>query len=1297
MNDQYYVRSYGKPVMMGHNLYFNSTSYYVNTSGAASFSSIAAPTATISNATITGDLVVNGVIHGNEFIKNIVKAVGGQLYVSPTFQATNSTTISCTSADTSYIYLTLQDNGITSSEYAGATWYSESKVMLSGTLTANKTGHTEEIVFSSAPGELTANMNNSQNKLQIKIKYNNASTYFTSGTLTFSDVAVMMYQIKSNGNLYPIGIYIKAYGTDNQKSYIDIFGGSSTSPNARLGLLTGLGSMPSGSTIQGWGIYTDNGFFKGIIEANGGLIGNWTIGTTGMYYNSDAPSSTSITMIPGGTTASSTSIGGSSGSKQWIFTGKNLFGIDTSGKLYASSAEISGKITATSGTIGGCSITDGVLYVTDANISGTISASHINTSSITIAQSQVTNLTTDLGNKASSSDLTTLSNKVTAVYGTSNPSSTNASTQAKVVTCSNFELYSGALITVKFTYANTYASGAVQLNVNSKGAKNIWVANAVTSSSNKLLWGAGAVITFRYDGTQFVVVGEPRTWFGASTTAAATAAKTDTTAVTGCVVCKGTIVSLSMTYENTATEPTLNIAGTGAIALYAGNSTTRPLTSNGLGWTAGSTTSFVFDGSVWRVGDTAGLARAYSAQSTANTANTNATNAAKTATNFITADGTNGIKVHNTSNTTDYVQIISDGTHIYKGGNDVAFFGDTARIGRIANDIVRTQIDSDSFDVIKRVSNTDTVLATFGETATIGNMSARGVLIDANGFKFNNGGEQNFFIGINGRSGDTISSANATVTKSSNQTTIDGIVYYRAAAISSGQTVISVVGHLESAIENGEPIISNAEFENVNSWVVDGGYLWVEDGFSTYSSFEESIIYTYVASNTSNLPYMVLGISAYDNDNIPGIISFVQGYKNKAFGSFSTALGASTVASGKGTFACGSGTVASSDWSFACGSNTIASGSMSFACGSNTIASGSMSFACGINTIASAKASYAEGWCTEASGLYSHAEGYHTLASGSYSHAEGWCTEAGNTSHSEGIYATASGYASHAEGNYTTAGGSYSHAQGHWTVVNNSYNTVIGKYNKATVSGSGTQSNPYVYTNVGDYPFIIGNGTANTTAGRSNAFTVDWSGNVVASGSLAGTGATLTGALSGTSASFSSTISATGATLTGALSGTSASFSSTISSAGATLTGALTGTSATFSGDIIANKFKGTQNVLWSGAWYMGDGQIATLSENVTDQANGIVLVWSYYNPSTNTTGDWGWNFHFIPKKQVSNHSGGGSTFILASSKFEFIATKYLLIYNGQINGYIDNTATGTKNGITYANNRYVLRYVIGV
>ena len=188
-------------------------------------------------------------------------------------------------------------------------------------------------------------------------------------------------------------------------------------------------------------------------------------------------------------------------------------------------------------------------------------------------------------------------NQRKAQYGTC---STAAATQAKAVTCSNFELAAGKELTVKFSTANTYASGAVQLNVNSKGAKNVWVANGVTSSSNQLLWGANAYITFRYDGTQFIVIGEPRTWYGASTTAESTAAKTDTTAVTGCVICKGAKVELAMTNANTAASPTLNIQSTGAKNVYFGNGTARPTKADGTSWLATNTCTFTFDGQYWR-------------------------------------------------------------------------------------------------------------------------------------------------------------------------------------------------------------------------------------------------------------------------------------------------------------------------------------------------------------------------------------------------------------------------------------------------------------------------------------------------------------------------------------------------------------------------------------------------------------------------------------------------------------------------------------------------------------------------
>lgn len=147
---------------------------------------------------------------------------------------------------------------------------------------------------------------------------------------------------------------------------------------------------------------------------------------------------------------------------------------------------------------------------------------------------------------------------------------------------------------------------------------------------------------------------------------------------------------------------------------------------------------------------------------------------------------------------------------------------------------------------------------------------------------------------------------------------------------------------------------------------------------------------------------------------------------------------------------------------------------------------------------ASAYCSHAEGSLCYATGYCSHAEGNNTISRGYCSHAEGEFTTAGGLrSHAEGGNTTASVLCSHAEGSHTIAQGIYSHVQNLFTVATEDSQTVIGKYNAATVTGSGTTSDPYVYTDVGDYAFIIGNGTDNPTVDRSNALTVDWNGNVI--------------------------------------------------------------------------------------------------------------------------------------------------------------------------------------------------------
>lgn len=121
----------------------------------------------------------------------------------------------------------------------------------------------------------------------------------------------------------------------------------------------------------------------------------------------------------------------------------------------------------------------------------------------------------------------------------------------------------------------------------------------------------------------------------------------------------------------------------------------------------------------------------------------------------------------------------------------------------------------------------------------------------------------------------------------------------------------------------------------------------------------------------------------------------------------------------------------------------------------------------------------------------------------------------------------------------------------------------------------------------------------------------------------------------------------------------------------------------------------GGSKMLWSGTWYMTAEHRATLSENVTAQMSGIVLVWSRYENGAAT--DNNFQFQFIPKAFINQFKGYGCSYVLAANKFGAVATKYLYVNDAYITGHADNNATGTVNGITFNNAGFVLRYVIGV
>lgn len=120
-------------------------------------------------------------------------------------------------------------------------------------------------------------------------------------------------------------------------------------------------------------------------------------------------------------------------------------------------------------------------------------------------------------------------------------------------------------------------------------------------------------------------------------------------------------------------------------------------------------------------------------------------------------------------------------------------------------------------------------------------------------------------------------------------------------------------------------------------------------------------------------------------------------------------------------------------------------------------------------------------------------------------------------------------------------------------------------------------------------------------------------------------------------------------------------------------------------------------NLLWSGAEFMTSEQTITLSEAISKQHSGIVLVFSRY--SNDTVRNYHFSHFFVHKKFVELHPGVGSVFIMSTSDvFDVVASKYLYFYDNRIVGNDLNVESGTGNsGIIYDNDGFVLRYVIGV
>ncbi len=119
-----------------------------------------------------------------------------------------------------------------------------------------------------------------------------------------------------------------------------------------------------GVTTSG-NMYANNVDLKGKITATSGKIAGYTIDGDTLYGSQvgmDAESGGHYAFWAGAGVGN---------------TGSAPFRVGHDGSLYASSATISGSVTATSGTIGGCNISNGSLIVPSGHVSGTFSANKI--------------------------------------------------------------------------------------------------------------------------------------------------------------------------------------------------------------------------------------------------------------------------------------------------------------------------------------------------------------------------------------------------------------------------------------------------------------------------------------------------------------------------------------------------------------------------------------------------------------------------------------------------------------------------------------------------------------------------------------------------------------------------------------------------------------------------------------------------------------------------------------------------------------------------------------------------------
>ena len=321
------------------------------------FQKLTAINSTLTNATVVGLLDVTGELHTKSFTNSNIATIDGSFYITPTLglQGGNSTTNTVTitanslsfshSGGTNFNFESLYINSGASTDTT-INWTTGSSVIVTGEiLSINE----EWMPLGTLKGTLSTYTSTSVIINNLKDSSNNtapatlAALAGQSGR-KYRNIKISLVSINNSG-LKPLGIYMTAAGS-NGKTFLDIYGGNNaesstyaglSSPVVRIGNLHGLPAI-QGVNPAGWGIYTTNGFFSGMVAADRGKIGGWNIGTdtNKSLYTGTFNSSGGVYISP----SYSGTLSVVSGTKNWAFTAGDTFGVTTAGVLYASGAQL---------------------------------------------------------------------------------------------------------------------------------------------------------------------------------------------------------------------------------------------------------------------------------------------------------------------------------------------------------------------------------------------------------------------------------------------------------------------------------------------------------------------------------------------------------------------------------------------------------------------------------------------------------------------------------------------------------------------------------------------------------------------------------------------------------------------------------------------------------------------------------------------------------------------------------------------------------------------------------------------